>query len=315
MSGIPILIVAGPTASGKSALAADIAETFAGVVINADSMQVYRELAIVTARPGDAETARAPHRLYGTLSVAEACSAGRWLSMATAEIESARTAGRIPVVVGGTGLYLKALTKGLSSIPDVPERFRTEAEALYETLGGGGFRERLRTTDRESAERLPDGDRQRLIRAWEVVTATGTPLPEWIRRRPPATAVDGPFFMIHVFPERKTLYATIDRRFAEMAEKGAIEEVAALLRSGISSDLPAMKAVGVRELAAYLREEISLSQAIASGQKSTRNYAKRQMTWLRHQTVPSFVVDAQYSESQREKIFNFIRHSVLTARI
>ncbi len=310
---LAVIVVAGPTASGKSSLAVDVAETLGGVVVNADSMQVYRELAVLTARPGEEEIARAPHRLYGVLSVAVPCSAGMWLEMAGAEIAAARVAGRLPVVVGGTGLYLKALMEGLAPVPTVPDAVRSEACALLAELGEEEFRAQLRRLDPESAERIASGDRQRLVRAWEVVTATGRALPEWQRDQPSQAPLAGPFVIVALMPERAGLYAAIDARFVRMVEEGAIDEVAVLLRLGLDPRSPALKAVGVRELAAYVGGEITLAEAIRRGQKASRNYAKRQLTWLRHQIVPDLVLAEQYSESASERICTFIRQCGLTA--
>lgn len=314
-SRLPVLVIAGPTASGKSALAIDVAEAFGGVVINADSMQIYRELSVLTARPDGDEMARVPHRLYGMMTAAQACSVGTWLALAKAEIESARTLGELPIVVGGTGLYLKALLEGLAEVPPIPDGVRAETRALFDELGAEEFLDRLRKLDPESAARLLPNDRQRLVRAYEVVTATGRSLPDWLRDQPAEPGVEGPFATIALLPDRQALYAATDARFARMVEEGAIDEVAVLLRLGLDGGVPALKAVGVRELAQYVRGEATLAEAVERGRKATRNYAKRQLTWLRHQIVPDLVIPTQYSESVRERIFNFIRHSVLTAAI
>jgi len=307
----PLLIVAGPTASGKSALAMDVAEQFDGVVINADSMQVYRELRVLTARPSAADEARVPHRLFGVLPAAERCSAGRWLKMATEEVEAAHDDRRLPIVVGGTGLYLGALTGGLAPIPPIPDDVRAEAKALHARLGSEGFRAELATLDAESAAALPAGDTQRLIRAWEVVRATGRPLPDW-QRESTKPRLDARTATIVLSPPREALYAAIDGRFEAMVADGALDEVRALLDLGLDPGLPAMKAVGVRELADHLGGKLSLDAAIAAASQASRNYAKRQMTWLRHRVVPSIAIDAQYSESLRPKIFSFIRQFLLT---
>jgi len=310
-SNAPLLIVAGPTASGKSALAMDAAEDFDGVVINADSMQVYRELRVLTARPSAADEARVPHRLFGVLPAAERCSAGRWLKMATAEIETARADGRLPIVIGGTGLYLGALTGGLALIPEIPEDVRSEAKALHARLGGEEFRVELAKLDAESAAALPAGDTQRLVRAWEVVRATGRSLPDW-QRELPKPRLGARIATVVLSPPRDALYAAIDARFEDMVSAGALDEVRALLDLGLHPGLPAMKAVGVRELAAHLRGDVPFDAAIATASRASRNYAKRQMTWLRHRVVPSVAIDAQYSESPRPKIFSFIRQFLLT---
>ena len=310
----PIVIIAGPTASGKSALALDAAEEFTGTVINADSMQVYRELRVLTARPTDGDEARVPHRLFGALSVTEACSAGRWLRMAQAEIEAARAAGRLPILVGGTGLYLKALTDGLAPVPGVPPGIRSEAHRLHARLGGEAFRAELAKVDAEAARRLEAGDSQRLIRAFEVVLATGRPLADWQRQGAGGPATDARFATIVLAPPRDALYAAIDARLDTMIEEGALDEVAALDRLGLDAGLPAAKAVGVPELRRHLRGEITLDEALDSTKRASRNFAKRQLTWLRHQMPGAHVVPAQYSESLRPEIFSFICRFLLTGR-
>lgn len=287
---MPVLVVAGPTASGKSRLALDLAATRRIAVINADSMQVYRELRILTARPGEAEMAHAPHRLYGVLSAAEACSAARWRTWALAAIEEARGEGRLPVLVGGTGLYLKALFEGLAAIPPIPETVRGAARARHRELGGEAFRAELARRDPESAAHLTAGDTQRLVRAWEVVEATGRPLPEW-QRAGRAGARLHAYRTVLVMPPRDVLYSACETRFDAMMAAGALDEVRALLALGLDPALPAMKSLGVRELARHLAGEWSLEQAVEKARQATRNYAKRQTTWFRHQLAPELVLE------------------------
>ena len=308
-----VIVVAGPTASGKSALALDAAVAFSGTVINADSMQVYRELRILTARPAPADEDLAPHRLFGLLSANERCSAGRWLDLAAAAIDEARAAGRLPIVVGGTGLYLRALLEGLAPVPEIADAVRAKARALHERLGAEAFHAELARIDPEMARRLPAADRQRLIRAYEVVVATGRSLAEWQRqeiRRPP---VAGRFATIVLDPPRDVLYAAIDARFERMIEAGAVDEVAALEKLNLDPGLPAAKALGVAPLRRYLRGETGLDEARAAAQQASRNYAKRQCTWLGNQMAGADVYFAQYSERLRPKIFSFIRQFLLTA--
>ncbi len=308
----PVLVVTGPTASGKSALALDVAVEFTGTVINADSMQVYRDLAILTARPPAADQARVPHRLYGVLSASERCSAGRWLDMACREIEAAHAEGRLPVVVGGTGLYLKALMSGLSPIPEIPDDVRRAARERHTRLGGDAFHAEVARVDPETARRLPPGDGQRLIRAFEVFQATGVPLSTWQRRESGTPAIAARFATLALAPPRDELYRAIDRRFDAMVAAGAVDEIAALDRLGLDGDLPAMKAVGVPDLRRHLRGETSLEDACASAKRASRNFAKRQLTWQRHQVAGDRVISAQYSESLRPEIFSFIRQFLLT---
>ncbi len=307
----PVLVVAGPTASGKSALAADVAAAFDGVVVNADSMQVYRELRVLTARPSAAEEARVPHRLFGILPAAEACSAGGWLGMARDEIAAAHADGRLPIVVGGTGLYLKALTEGLAAVPDIPDEVRAEARAEHARLGGEAFRAALAERDPESVASIPAGDSQRLIRAWEVVVGTGRPLPDW-QRDGPLPPVEARVATIALVPPRDLLYAACDGRFDAMMADGALEEARALDALGLDDSLPAMKAVGVPQLLGHIRGEIPLADAVAAAKQATRNLAKRQLTWIRHQMTGAHVISAQYSERLLPEIFSFIRQFVLT---
>src|SRR6185437_9424285 len=275
LSETPIVIIAGPTASGKSALALPVAEQFGGTVINADSQQVYRDLAVLSARPGAAALARAPHRLYGAIDAAESCSAGQWRGLALEAIAEARQARRLPILVGGTGLYLEALLTGLAELPPIP----SAARALHEKLGAKGFHAALASLDPETAERLPPTDKQRVTRAYEVVRATGVPLSEWRRRQAPVGGLRAAAIVL--LPPREALYRACDERVLAMIEAGAAAEVAALIGRRLAPSLPAMKAVGVRELAAFLGGQVSHAQAVAAMQQATRNYAKRQYTWFR----------------------------------
>ncbi|MEE8274187.1 MAG: tRNA (adenosine(37)-N6)-dimethylallyltransferase MiaA [Alphaproteobacteria bacterium] len=307
-----VVIVGGPTASGKSALALDLAEALDGVVINADSMQVYRELRILTARPGPAAEARAPHRLYGVLPAAEACSAARWRDMALAEIAAARDAGRLPVLVGGTGLYFRALDKGLAPVPAIRPAVRAAARARHAELGGEAFHAALAGRDPEMAARLAPGDSQRLIRAWEVVEATGVSLAEWQRRQAPGDGASPSPVSLVLAPPRGELYTACDARFAAMVEAGALDEVAALDALGLAPELPAMKALGVRELRRHLAGELALDAAVAAAQQATRNYAKRQLTWFRNQMPEARLVESQYSQDLAPRFIEEIRRFLLT---
>lgn len=259
-----------------------------------------------------ADEERVPHRLFGTFDGGESCSAGRWCEMAVAEIETAWKAHRLPIVVGGTGMYLLALTEGLSPIPDIPTSVRDQARALYDAIGPEAFHDAVAKLDPATAARLPVGDTQRLLRAWEVSTHTGRPFSAWQnepRIRPLPGAV---FATIALNPPREKLYAAIDRRFSQMVELGALTEVQALLDRGLDPDLPVMKALGVPEMAAFLRSEMALETAIAQAQKLSRNYAKRQLTWVRNQIHADHTLSAQYSESCRGEIFSFVQHFLLT---
>lgn len=289
-------------------MATAIAEAFDGVVINADAMQVYRDLRVLTARPTPDDEARVPHRLFGILSARDPCSAGRWRELALAAVDEARAHGRLPIIVGGTGLYLRALTRGLADVPAVPATVRTAAEQRYRLLGGDAFRAELATLD-PAAAHLPAGDRQRLIRAWEVVHATGRPLADWQRDTPPVP-LPGRSATLLLLPPRDRLYPALDARFERMLAAGGLAEAAAI--SHLPLDLPAMKAVGVRQLVAHIRGEIGLDDACAGAKRETRRYAKRQLTWLRHQTRADQAYFEQFSESLQPHLFAFIRRFLLT---
>jgi len=307
---LPVIIIAGPTASGKSELALELAAARGGIIINADSQQIYRDLKILSARPDEAAMRRAPHRLYGFLDAAERGSVALWRERALAEIAAAQVAGRLPFLVGGTGLYLRVLQRGLAQVPAIPPSVRAEAAQLYDKLGGAGFRERLAALDPAAASRLPSGDQQRLLRAWEVVSATGRTLGEWQRSAPGPIPLR--FATVLILPSRDLLYAACDRRFAGMIAAGALDEAAALMARALPPDVPAMKGVGVPELLRHLRGEIPLDEAIALAQRATRRYAKRQVTWFRHQIAADLVFDQQFSPSMSRQANDFIDQFLLT---
>jgi tRNA dimethylallyltransferase len=307
-----VVVVAGPTASGKSALALALAEAFDGVVINADSMQVYDALRILTNRPDAADLARAPHRLYGVIPAAETCSAARWRSLALAEIAAAHEAARLPIVTGGTGLYIRALIEGLAPIPDIPDAVRRRARDRHASLGGPAFHAELATLDPEMAERLAPGDSQRMIRAFEVIEATGRSLAEWQRQPPAADALAPRFLTLTLAPPRPPLYAACDGRFAAMIEAGAVAEARDLAALDLDPGVPVMKALGVPELRRHLAGELSLAQAIAAAQQATRHYAKRQLTWFRHQLTGAVVYETQYSEDLKQVAIKEISRFLLT---
>jgi len=267
-------------------------------------MQVYAELRVLTARPTEADLEAAPHRLYGVMSVRERCSAGRWRDMAMREIATAQAAGAVPIIVGGTGLYLRALLEGIAEIPAVPPTIRAATEALHDACGGQAFRARLAARDPVTAARLADNDRQRLVRAYEVVEATGRSLSSFL-----AEPNAGPRLaatVVALLPPRSVLVGAINRRCETMIADGAIDEVRRLAAMGLEPALPAMKAVGVPALMAHVAGQIALPSALALFQTATRQYAKRQMTWLRHQLRPDLCLNAQFSESLEPEIFLFI---------
>jgi len=307
------VILGGPTASGKSALAAALARALGGTVINADSMQVYRELPVLTAQPSAADQAAVPHRLYGFLPVTERCSAGRWAILARAEIDAALGEGRLPIVVGGTGLYLRALTDGLAPVPEIPAAVREAARQRLAAIGKAAFHAELGRRDPRMAARVRPADPQRMVRAWEVIEATGRSLADWQARPDGSPAGGMRFVKLVLAAERQQLYAACDARFAAMVARGALEEARQVMGHAGDPGLPGLKAVGLQDLIGHLRGETSLDAAIAAGQQATRRYAKRQMTWFRHQfdgaRQIAAAVSGKFSESSLTDLCNFIRIS------
>ena len=310
----PALIVAGPTCSGKSALALDLAERAGGTIINADSMQVYRELRVLTARPGADDEARAPHLLYGVRPAEAAADVAWWRAAALGAMAEARAAGRLPILCGGSGLYLAALTEGLAAIPAADAAARAEARGLLAALGPASLHRRLAEADPATASRLRPSDGQRIARAWEVWRSTGVGLAAWQAR--PAAPAPWRFAAILTEPERPALREAIAARFAGMIAAGAVDEARALLALGLPGTLPAMRAHGVPELAAHLRGEIGLPEAIRRAVLATGQYGKRQATWFRHHRLApderTYMISAcsgglsQYSERERGQILNFV---------
>lgn len=311
----PIIVVAGPTASGKSALALRLADEFGGTIINADSMQVYAGVEILTSQPDGAARERRPHRLYGVLDPDDPCSAAKWRDLARAEILRTEEAGRVPILVGGTGLYLRTLASGIADLPPIAEEARREARQRHGDLGGEAFRAELATLDPEAADRLHAGDSQRLIRAYEVVVGTGTPLSEWQRR---ANADGGAgelrTFTVVLDPPRPELRAAIVERLRVMVREGAVDEVRALIARRLPEDRPAMKALGVREFAAHVAGEATLDEALAATALSTGRYAKRQATWFRHQISADQTVDTKLSESLYAELTPKVSKFLLTGK-
>jgi tRNA dimethylallyltransferase len=289
--GKTAVLIAGPTASGKSALALELARAQArfngGVIINTDSMQIYRDLRVITARPTPAEEARMPHRLYGQVDAAVNFSAGAWVKDAALALAEARAQKRLPIFTGGSGLYFKALTRGLSAVPPIPPEVRESVRARLERDGVEALHAQLGERDPASAERLKPRDRIRIARALEVVEATGRSLTDWHHDGLPPLLPPGQLTALFLAPERDQLYARIDARFDTMLRAGALDEVAALAARKLDPLLPAMKAHGVPALIRHLNGEITLEEAAIIGRADTRHYAKRQFTWFRHQ-LPEF---------------------------
>jgi tRNA dimethylallyltransferase len=277
------VLIAGPTASGKSALALRLAERLGGVVVNADSMQVYRDLRIITARPSPEEEAAAPHRLYGHVDAAENYSVGRWCRDVGAVLEECALTNRVPILVGGTGLYFKALLTGLAAVPPIPATIRDDVRGRLARDGVAPLYAELRERDPLTARRLMPLDRSRISRALEVVLATGRSLTDWHREGQPPLVDTAKAAKVFITCERTELVRRIEMRFAAMLAAGALDEVRALAARGLDPLLPAMKAHGVPWLIRHLNGEITLEEAAAGGVMDTRRYAKRQVTWFRNQ--------------------------------
>lgn len=289
----PVALIAGPTASGKSALAVKLAQAIeAGggadskraVILNADSAQVYSDLAVLSARPTEAEMGGIEHRLFGSWDGGEACSAARWAEAARGEIEQCDESGAVPILVGGTGMYMKVLLEGIAPIPEIDPEIRAVTRALpLETAYAA-----LQIEDPARAMELEPGDSQRIARALEVKRSTGVTLSDWQMAKTGGIAEEIALFPLIQLPPREWLYERCDLRFSEMIADGAIEEVEALLARGLPTDLPVMRAIGVREIASFLADELDTDAMLEAGAQATRNYAKRQFTWFRRQTDPEW---------------------------
>ncbi len=312
----PALIIAGPTASGKSALALAIALRLGATIINTDSMQVYRELRILTARPTAQEEAQVPHRLYGVRSAAEAGSVAWWRDEALAAMDEARAAGRLPILTGGSGMYFAALTDGLAEVPDPGPNARAEARRLLAEQGPAALHASLAHVDPATAARLRPEDSQRIARAWEVWRGTGRGLAAWQSQR--GEPAPWRFSAIRLDPPRDDLRAAVAMRFQAMLRDGALQEVRNLLALNLDPDLPAMRAHGVPELSAHLAGSLSLQEAGHRTELATGRYTKRQATWFRHHALAPqtrifsinarFEAVAQFSERERDNLFMFIEN-------
>jgi tRNA dimethylallyltransferase len=276
-----VVLIAGPTASGKSGLALALAEQIGGTIVNADSMQVYRDLRVITARPTPEEELHVPHRLYGHVDAAENYSVGRWLADVRPVLDEVRASGRVPVLVGGTGLYFKALTQGLSAVPPIPPEIRERIRARLDAEGPAALHAEL--LRRDPSSQIKPGDRTRVARALEVLEATGRPLSDWHREGLPPLIAASDAVKIFLAPERDELRKRIDARFDAMLEAGALDEVRALSGRNLDPLLPAMKAHGVPWLIRHLNGEVALDEAAEGAKSDTRRYTKRQFTWARHQ--------------------------------
>jgi tRNA dimethylallyltransferase len=308
------VLICGPTASGKSALALELAEEFGGAVINADSMQVYAELRIITNRPTPGDETRAPHRLYGFRPAREPYSAALWLKDARAELAHAARQGLLPIIVGGTGLYFKALTEGLSEIPDIPEDIRAHYRLAARDRPPEALHAELARRDPLTASRLRPSDPQRIVRALEVLEATGRPLAEWQATKEPPVLPLAQAFPLAMGVDRAELYRRCDARFDAMVAAGAVEEARAIDALGLDPALPAMRAVGLPPLIAYARGEIAFEEAAARAKTSTRNYAKRQVTWINSNFISTSNYFKKETERTKRDIKIFLQSGLTFAR-
>ncbi|RTL60531.1 MAG: tRNA (adenosine(37)-N6)-dimethylallyltransferase MiaA [Hyphomicrobiales bacterium] len=301
-----VVLIAGPTASGKSGMALEIARRRGGMIINADSMQVYRELRIITARPTLEEEREVPHALYGFVPAAEAYSVGRYVLDAARAIAAARKQGLLPIVVGGTGLYFKALLEGLSPIPAIDPGVRERWRRRGDEEGPQALHALLRDVDPEAAQRLMPTDKQRLVRALEVAESTGRTLSAWQKEPGQPVLDEAETVRLLVVADREALMQHIDARFDGMLSAGVLEEVRDFARLGLSEELPSVRAHGVRPLLAHLRGDLSLEEAAEGSKAETRQYAKRQVTWHRRNMMSWRHISTQQMESYSADIFAFI---------
>lgn len=307
----PAILIHGPTASGKTALALELAARYDAEIVNADSMQVYADMQVISARPSEDEMSGAPHHLFGHVDAAMAYSTGQWLEAASEVLGEIERRGKCAIIVGGTGLYFLALTQGLSHIPPIPEDIRADVRAIMQAEGAPGLRRRLEAVDPETAKRLGEGDRQRLARAYEVWLTTGKTIASFQGQRRRPVLAEGDWLGIALTPPRARLYQRIDKRFEGMLMQGAMDEARNLLARGLDAELPAMKAHGMPWLVDFLQDKISAEEAAKNAKRDTRRYAKRQFTWIGRQfpfwpRIPSpelkerlKVVHALYAEIDR----------------
>ena len=308
-----VIIIAGPTTSGKSTLAIDIAEEFNGVVINADSMQIYKGLEVITSSPNPLMLKRVPHKLYNVREPKNPCSAGLWTKLATKEICWAHDNGFLPIVVGGTGLYLRALIDGIINLPKIPVEIKNKIRNQMLKEGSKKLHEKLSKLDLSTASTLNVADSQRICRALEVFLTTGESLTDLKRKNVVEASArrNFKFVKLLLMPPRPLLYKTCDARFERMLNCGALDEIRTLMDHNFSASLPAMKALGIPFLIRHLEGQMSIEDACSAGQLSTRHYVKRQATWFKNQFVADFAINLQYSVSLRQKFFSYISKTIV----
>jgi len=299
----PIIILSGPTASGKSALGMFIAKKKGAVIINCDSKQLYCEIPVITAQPTQEEQQEVPHRLYGAISVAEYCSVARWLEMAKGEIDKCHSKGKIPLLIGGTGMYIKSLTEGLAQIPDIEDATRNKVRALIKDKGSEAVHALL---DEQMKAKLKAGDSQRVARAYEVLLQTGKSLAHWQQQKTESPYKDKQCLKFFLNLPREKVYENCNNRFVKMLDAGALEEAKLVASMNLDESLPAMRAHGMPELIAYIKGNISKDKAIEQSQTNTRHYIKRQYTWFRHQMKDTISLEENYSDKMLEQVNRFL---------
>ena len=300
------IVICGPTASGKSALAMKLANELNGEIINADSMQVYNELKILTSRPSTNDAQNIPHNLFGIRKMVEPCSVNIWFKLAKKSISEIIDRGKVPIACGGTGMYIHYLSKRLSKIPEIPNRVRLQAREKLKIIGNENFSKELVKLDPLLGNKIPIGDSQRLTRAWEVMKATGQSLAAWNMESDQATDLN--LYHVLLIPDREILYRICDQRFLGFMDQGAVAEAETIKNMNLDPSLPAMKALGLSQIIKYLDGEMNLDDAIKQAQQKTRNYAKRQMTWFRNQLKPNFLYKKPYDGSiDRDLIIEVIK--------
>ncbi len=306
----PVIIIGGTTASGKSALAIDLAKSLNGVIINADSMQIYKDLPIISACPSADDMKQTPHKLYQILNHNQECSAGKWCELVATEIKSAWAESKLPIVVGGTGMYIKSLIDGLSPVPDIAEDVRNEVRSLTEQNDTPTLHKLLEDFDPETAARLKANDTQRICRAIEVYKSTKRPLSEWRKQANIKAIPEAEYFIITILPPKDELYPACDARFAEMLKSGAIDEVKNAINNGASDNSAMFNSLGAKQIYAYLQGKMSIKEAEELSCRQTRQYAKRQTTWFKNQIKADLAINHRYDvtnfDTIKENILRFL---------